>query len=215
MNIKGAIFDLDGTLMDSMFIWDTIGEEYLVSRNIQPKENLNETFKTMSLKQAAEYYQSEYGLLESTDEIMNGVNSMIEDRYANDVKIKEGVAEFLEYLKAKGVKMCIATATDVPLVQSSLKSNGISEYFSEIFTCNTVGFGKDRPDIYDRALEFLNTNKEETIIFEDALYAVLTAKKAGYKVAGIFDEHEKYIEKVKENSDIFLNSYREASDIFD
>ena len=216
MKIEGAIFDLDGTLLDSMFIWDTIGEDYLKSRGITPKENLNNTFKAMSLLQAAEYYQSVYSLSETTEEIMKSVNSMIEHLYANTVIVKDGVREFLSRLKQNNIKVCVATATDRYLVEAALKRNGISEYFSQIFTCTSVGFGKDNPAIYLKALEHLQTKKENTIIFEDALYAVKTAKRAGFKVIGVYDKSEAINQKeVKETVDFYINSFFEMRDFLD
>ena len=129
--IKGAIFDLDGTLFDSMFIWDTIGEIYLRSIGYEPKENLNETFKTMSLYNAACYYKSEYGVTLSVDEIMDGVNRMVEKYYINEVQLKTGVYDFVKHLHNIGVKMCIATATDKYLVETALERCGINECFQK------------------------------------------------------------------------------------
>ena len=118
--LKGAIFDLDGTILDSMFIWDTIGEDYLRSLGKEPKENLKETFKAFTLEQAAKYYRENYGVVLSVNEIVDGVNKMVERYYAETVKLKPGIEVFLEKLKAKGVKMCIATVTDKPLVETAL-----------------------------------------------------------------------------------------------
>lgn len=216
MRIKGAIFDLDGTLLDSMFIWDTIGEDYLKSQGILPKENLNETFKSMSLLQAAEYYQSEYGLSLTTEEIMDGVNDMIEHFYADVVLTKPGVAEFLEKLKKCGTKMCVATATDKHLVKAALERNGILNYFSEIFTCTEVGAGKDNPLIFNRALAHLGTNIADTLVFEDALYAIKTAKGAGFTVCGVEDTSEKSNQAIIKNMvDIYIHSYLEMRDFVD
>ena len=100
MRIRGAIFDVDGTLLDSMFIWDTIGETYLRSIGYEPREKLNEVFKNMSLFQAACYYRTEYGVTLSIDEIMNGVNAMLERYYRFEVSLKPGVAELLAQLQA-------------------------------------------------------------------------------------------------------------------
>ena len=191
MRIRGAIFDVDGTLLDSMFIWDTIGETYLRSIGYQPKENLNETFKNMSLHQAARYYQTEYGVTLSIDEIMDGVNAMLERYYRFEVPLKPGVAELLERLRQSGVKLCIATATDRHLVEAALDRCGVLSCFGEIFTCNEVGHGKDEPDIFETALRFLGTRREETLVFDDALYAVRTAKEAGFPVAAVYDSHER------------------------
>ena len=204
MRIRGAIFDVDGTLLDSMFIWDTIGEAYLRSIGYQPKENLNETFKNMSLHQAARYYQTEYGVTRSIDEIMDGVNAMLERYYRFEVPLKPGVAELLERLQQDGVKLCIATATDRHLVEAALDRCGVLSCFGEIFTCNEVGHGKDEPDIFEAALRFLGTRREETLVFDDALYAVRTAKEAGFPVAAVYDSHERSQAEVRARSDLYL-----------
>ncbi len=204
MRIRGAIFDVDGTLLDSMFIWDTIGETYLRSIGYQPKENLNETFKNMSLRQAARYYQTEYGVTQSIDEIMDGVNAMLERYYRFEVPLKPGVAELLERLRQDGVRLCIATATDRHLVEAGLDRCGVLSCFGEIFTCNEVGHGKDEPDIFEAALRFLGTRREETLVFDDALYAVRTAKGAGFLVAAVYDSHERSQAEVRARSDLYL-----------
>ena len=204
MRIRGAIFDVDGTLLDSMFIWDTIGETYLRSIGYQPKENLNETFKNMSLHQAACYYQTEYGVTLSIDQIMDGVNAMLERYYRFEVPLKPGVAELLERLRQNGVKLCIATATDRHLVEAALDRCGVLSCFGEIFTCNEVGHGKDEPDIFEVALRFLGTRREETLVFDDALYAVRTAKEAGFPVAAVYDSHERSQAEVRARSDLYL-----------
>ena len=204
MRIRGAIFDVDGTLLDSMFIWDTIGETYLRSIGYEPKENLNEVFKNMSLRQAARYYQTEYGVKLGIDEIMDGVNAMLERYYCFEVPLKPGVEELLELLRASGAKLCIATATDRYLVEAALKRCEVLSYFGRIFTCNEVGHGKDEPDIFETARRFLGTEKSETVVFDDALYAIKTAKEAGFPVAAVCDSHEKNQEEIRVLSDVYL-----------
>ena len=213
MKIRGAIFDVDGTLLDSMFIWDTIGETYLRSIGYQPKENLNETFKNMSLHQAARYYQTEYGVTQSIDEIMDGVNAMLERYYRFEVPLKPGVAELLERLRQDGVKLCIATATDRHLVEAALDRCGVLSCFGEIFTCNEVGHGKDEPDIFEAALRFLGTRREETLVFDDALYAVWTAKEAGFSVAAVYDSHEKAQDQIRMLADVYLEELTQLDKI--
>ena len=204
MRIRGAIFDVDGTLLDSMFIWDTIGETYLRSIGYEPREKLNEVFKNMSLFQAARYYRTEYGVTLSIDEIMNGVNAMLERYYRFEVSLRPGVAELLAQLQASGIKLCIATATDRYLVEAALERCGVLSCFGAIFTCNEVGHGKDEPDIFEEALRFLGTEKAETVVFDDALYAVRTAKEAGFPVAAVYDSHERSQAEVRARSDLYL-----------
>ena len=211
MRIRGAIFDVDGTLLDSMFIWDTIGETYLRSIGYQPKENLNETFKNMSLHQAARYYQTEYGVTLSIDQIMDGVNAMLERYYRFEVSLRPGVAELLAQLQASGVKLCIATATDRYLVEAALERCGVLSCFGAIFTCNEVGHGKDEPDIFEEALRFLGTEKAETVVFDDALYAVRTAKEAGFPVVVIYDSHEKNQEGLRVLADFYIEDFSQVS----
>ena len=205
--IKGAIFDLDGTLLDSMFIWDTFGEDYLRTLGKEPKENLTETFKTVTLEQAAEYYREHYGVALSANEIVDGVNEMVAKLYRTKVTLKDGVREFLEALKSQGVKMCVATVTDRPIVEDVLCNLGIRDFFTEIFTCAEVGYNKETPHIYRAALEVLGTKKDETVVFEDALHALITAKKDGFKVAAVYDKHELRQTEMKENGDYYITDY--------
>ena len=205
--IKGAIFDLDGTILDSMFIWDTIGEDYLRSIGKEPKENLKETFKTFTLEQAAHYYIENYEVTLYVDEIIDGVNKMAERYYTETVKLKPGIEVFLENLKANGVKMCIATVTDKPLVEVALDRLGVRDYFSEIFTCASVGHSKEEPHIYREAQKHFGTVKSETAVFEDALYALKTAKADGFVTVGVFDIYEENQEEVKMMADCYIENY--------
>ena len=202
--IKGAIFDLDGTLLDSMFIWDTIGEEYLRSLGKEPHEDLKETFMTLTLEEAAVYYREHYGVTLSVKEIVDGVNSMVEQTYRTKVTLKPGIPEYLAWLKENGVRMCVATVTDRYLVEETLERLGVRHYFSEIFTCAEVGFGKDKPIIYQKALEHLGTSKDETYVFEDMLFALNTAKTDGFPTVGIYDRHEAHQDELKGLADYYV-----------
>ena len=202
--IKGAIFDLDGTLLDSMFIWDTIGEEYLRSLGKEPHEDLKETFMTLTLEEAAEYYREHYGVTLSVKEIVDGVNAMVEQTYRTKVTLKPGISEYLAWLKENGVRMCVATVTDRYLVEETLERLGVRHYFSEIFTCAEVGFGKDKPIIYRKALEHLGTEKSDTYVFEDLPFALNTAKTDGFPTVGVYDRHEAHQDELKELSDYYV-----------
>ena len=205
--IKGAIFDLDGTLLDSMFIWDTIGEEYLRSLGKEPHEDLKETFMTLTLEEAAVYYRENYGVTLSVGEIVDGVNAMVEQTYRTKVTLKPGIAEYLAWLKENGVRMCVATVTDRYLVEETLERLGVRHYFSEIFTCAEVGFGKDKPIIYQKALEHLETEKSDTYVFEDLPFALNTAKTDGFPTVGVYDRHEAHQDELKELSDYYIRDF--------
>ncbi|MBQ4570004.1 MAG: bifunctional hydroxymethylpyrimidine kinase/phosphomethylpyrimidine kinase [Ruminococcus sp.] len=205
--LKGAIFDFDGTLVDSMFIWETFGEEYLKSLGKEPKENLRETFATFTLEQAAEYYQKHYEVTLSVEEIVTGVNRMVAEAYRDKVGLKTGVAEFLQKLYSKGVKMCVATLTDKNLVDEVLERLGVRNYFSEIFTTAEVGHSKKEPHIYRVALEYMGTNKSNTVVFEDAFYALMTAKNDGFKVAAVYDKSETNQVMMRANADYYISDY--------
>ena len=202
--IKGAIFDLDGTLLDSMFIWDTIGEGYLRSLGKEPHEDLKETFMTLTLEEAAVYYREHYGVTLSVKEIVDGVNAMVEQTYRTKVTLKPGIAEYLAWLKENGVWMCVATVTDRYLVEETLEQLGVRHYFSEIFTCAEVGFGKDKPIIYQKALEHLGTEKSDTYVFEDLPFALNTAKTDGFPTVGVYDRHEAHQDELKELADYYI-----------
>ena len=215
-DIKGAIFDLDGTVFDSMHIWSDIGLRFLKEKGIEPEPGIEDEFVKMSMTQAAEYYIKNIDPTETVLGIVEAVNKLVEGFYYNDVLLKEGVKEFLEFLKQRNVKMCVATATDKHLVERALIRNGIRDYFDEIFTCTSVGAGKDSTVIYDKALEYLGTDKSNTYIFEDALYAIETANKAGYKILGIKDVSEKADpEAVKSFCNFYIESYSEIYKYFD
>lgn len=205
--ITGAIFDVDGTLLDSMSIWDSIGEDYLRSIGYTPRENLNETFQAMSLQQAARYYQTEYGVTLSMEEIMDGVNSLLERFYREQARLKPGAGEFVRELSGRGVKLCVATATERPLVEAALARCGVLGYFEEILTCTNLGHGKDEPLIYREALKRLGGERPSTLVFEDALHAARTAKADGFPVAAVYDSHEKGQKELKALADIYLTDF--------
>ncbi len=184
---KGAIFDLDGTLLNSMHMWDSVATNYLLSRGITPKPDFHEKTKSKTGRQLARLFRKEYGIKLSPAEIIDGFNGLLTDFYVNKVQLKDGVNKMLETLNRRGVKMCIATATDRHLVEPALRRIGVNDFFERIFTCTEAGAGKDRPDIFRQALNFLGTSINETVVFEDALYAIKTAKADGFIVAAVSD----------------------------
>ena len=188
LNIKGAIFDLDGTLIDSMWVWGDIAKRYIQSHGATPRPGFREALRTLNTREEAQYYIDEYGVDLPVEEVMTGRDNMMLDFISNEVELKRGVIPVLDALKQRGVKMCIATATERRLVEPSIKRHNLTPYFERIFTCTEENTSKKRPDIFIRAAEFLGTKPSETLVVEDALYAMKTAKKAGFIVAGVYDK---------------------------
>ena len=205
--IQGVIFDLDGTLFDSMFIWDTAGEVYLRSIGREPEADLQKVLKPMSLLQSAQYIREKYNIPLSVEDIMDGVNRTVEGFYFYTVEPKPGVIDFLEDLHRRNIKMCIATATDRYQVEAALQRCKMRHFFSEIFTCTEVGSGKDRPDIFRKAMEHLQTDRSNTAVVEDAYHAAFTAKQDGFMVVGVYDSHESRQQELLQLADVFLPDY--------
>ena len=136
MKLKCAIFDFDGTLFDSMFIWDNVGEIYLRSLEKEPKPSMREDVRALSLYQSACYFKQEYDLSLSVEEIMRGINQTIEHFYIHEVLPKPGVADFLKRMHKDGISMCIATASDRYQIEAALSRCGMEHYFEAIFTCS-------------------------------------------------------------------------------
>ncbi len=205
--IKGAIFDFDGTLFDSMFVWETAGERFLRSVGREAEAGLQKILRPMSLQQSAEYVRERYDLPLSVEEIMDGIDRTVEDCYFHQVEPKPGVISFLEELRRREVGTCIATATDRYLVEAALRRCGMERFFSGIFTCTELGHGKDEPVIFQRAMEHLGTSKADTLVFEDACHAVKTAKSGGFLTVAVSDPHEWRQAELRSLADCFLEDY--------
>ena len=183
-NIKAAIFDADGTLLDSMHIWRELGSRYLESLNIVPEKNLAEILYPMSLEQGCLYLQNKYNLCFPVNEIQSGFLRIIENFYYYEVELKQGVKKFLDSLNIPKV---IATSGDQNLLQAALTRNGINKYFSKIFTCSELNTNKHEPKIFIECANFLNLKPNNIAVFEDALYALKTAKSANFITVGVED----------------------------
>jgi len=209
--LKGMIFDFDGTLFDSMFIWDTAGERYLHSIGKEPRQDLSELLKPMSLPQSAEYLKEQYSIPASVGEIMDGIDQIVEDYYFHSVMPKAGVLQWLEALYAKNIRMCIATATARYQVEAALVRCGMRRFFTEIVTCTEIGSGKDQPMIFRAALEHLGTDRSNTAVVEDAFHAIHTAKQDGFRIVAVCDSHEHRQAQIRSMADVYLSDYRDLS----
>lgn len=215
MKFDAVIFDLDGTLLDSMHIWDTLAEDYLKSIYVEPQNGLRDAVNTLMMEDAAEYLRNEYKLSLTTEQILEALNKIVDDFYFNKAELKDGVLEFLQFLSKKDIRMCIATASERYIAEAALKRCGILCYFEKIFICSEVGFDKSQPHIFNEALSFFDTQADRVLVFEDALFAAKVAKQAGFKVCGVFDISEKCAEELKNTADFYINSFKEAGVLID
>lgn len=212
MKIKGAIFDFDGTLFDSMSIWETAGERYLESLGIKAEPHLHEKIKDMSMGQSAEYLKEKYNLDFSCEEIVVGFNKIVEDFYLTIALPKKGVVELLEKLKSLGIIMCVATVTERRLIEAALERCGMRHFFKKVLTCGDVGHGKDKPFIYRKAMGCIGSEHDTTVVFEDALYAMRTAKDDGFTTVGVYDKSEMAQSELKKFCDFFIEDYFRIDD---
>ena len=185
MDNKFAIFDMDGTLIDSMGFWKNLATEYLTARGVtEIPAKILERIKPMTMSESATLFQREFGLAGDVEAEMN---AMMDAHYRNDIPLKPGVREYLENLHRHGVRMCVASATAEHLMESCLTRLGVRAHFEFLISCETVGAGKRSPLVYHEAARRLGSVPKKIAVYEDALYAVQTSKEAGFHVIGVFD----------------------------
>lgn len=203
--MKGIIFDVDGTLLDTMGIWTDSGARYLKSIGIDAEEGLGDKLFTMTAEGGAAYIKENYNLKESVGEIKKGIVAMVENAYYEYADFKPGAKELLEELHKKNIPMTIASSTDSHLIKAVMDRLGYTGYFRGIFSCSDYNTTKSEPDIFYEAIKVMGTEPFNTWIFEDGLYSILTGKKAGFNTVGVYDEvSHKDQDEIKKNADIYV-----------
>ena len=185
--IRGAVFDLDGTLLDSMDFWKDCGKDFVRAHGIEPEEGLSEKLYRMSMAQGALYLKQTYFPSASEEEIGKGIEQVLQDDYAKHIQLKDGAQETLDFLSSRGIPCALATATPEQLFRPALTRLNIESYFCAVLTCPALNTSKEMPLIYQKAAELLKTAPEETVVFEDALIPIRTAYEAGFFTAGVYD----------------------------
>ena len=191
MDKRFAIFDMDGTLVDSMGRWNSLTTEYLHRKGVRdvPQEILDRT-AVMTTRETLAVFIRELGIEDTPEAAERELWTVMEEHYRHDIPLKPGVRAYLEDLKAKGVAMCVVSATPVKLMEVCLRTHGVRDMFQFILSCNDLGAGKDRPDIYNEAARRLGVPEpEDAAVYEDALAAGRTAKAAGYHLVAVRDEY--------------------------
>lgn len=209
-HMRAAIFDLDGTVLDSMWIWADINERFLRSRGVAMPEGYLEIMSSMGFLEAARYTVNRFGLADDPQTLCTHYQDASCDYYKNRIGLKPGAGEYLRRLKARGVKMGIATASVERVFLPALRRNGIDGLFDVVVSSDDVRRGKDFPDIYLEAARRLHTPPEHCVVFEDILSGTRSAKSVGMAVVGVYDDSARHdraaIEAV---ADVFIKEYAE------
>lgn len=211
MDKRFAIFDMDGTLIDSMPAWKSLGTTFLRECGIEPPSDLRKKVAKMTMLESGEYFNS-LGIKGTAQEIAADLNACMERQYRTTIAEREGVKKYLEALKAKNVRCCVATATDLSLAKACLTRLGLMSFFEFAVSCEDIGVTKHQPDIYFEAAKRLGGKPCDIAVYEDVPYAAKTAKDAGFFVVGVFDPAcEAPQEQLREYSNEYIKDYTAAA----
>ncbi len=210
--IEGAIFDVDGTLLDTMHIWHDAGARFLGHLGIQAEEGLGDKlFKETSVS-GAQYLIDNYGIKLSIQEIAQGIDREVENYYFTEADFKPGAKELLLRIAKENIPLTVATSTHRRPIEEALKRLGVIDLFQKIYTCRDLGTTKQEPLIFYEAEKTMGSARENTWVFEDGLYAIKTAKSAGYVTVGVYDKvSEKDQKEMKSIVDIYCKTLEELN----
>lgn len=210
-NVKGLIFDFDGTLVDSMWVWDDVDRLFLERRDLPYSAEFNETIAVLGFERGADFVIEHFGLDERPEDIIEEWKTLAEEGYATEVLLKPGAREYLEYCRSQGVPMAIATSLQRHLLEPALKNNGILAFFDAICICDELQCGgKSNPAVYLEAARRIGMPAGQCAIFEDVAAAARSAKQTGAYVVGVYDEHKQQAtEELRSIVDLFITGYPE------
>lgn len=214
MEIKAAIFDLDGTLLDSMDVWERVDVEFLKKRGLRVPEGYGDAMRARGLEEAAVYTVELFGLPDSVQQVAEEWIDMVREEYALHVGLMPYARELLELYRSRGIRLAVATCSARQLVEPCLKRLGIWDFFDVICTAESVSRGKEFPDIFLLAAKLLGVEPEECAVFDDVLPAIKSAKKAGMLAVGVFEEHSRHLRgEIERIADGFVMCLRDAAEL--
>lgn len=208
-NIEAVIFDMDGTLLDSMWIWPSIDDVFLEKYGLDKPEGFQEGMEGKSYTETAQYFLDLFpSLTQTREEVMEEWNEMAHDRYVTQVPLKEGAKEFILSMREAGVKTGIATSNSRTLVDDTLKTLGIEDLFDSVRTSCEAGAGKPAPDVYLLVAEDLKVNPNRCLVFEDVSMGIMAGKNAGMKTCAVEDDFSRsQIDKKRELADYYIKDF--------
>lgn len=211
---EGAIFDLDGTLLDSMNVWRQIDIDFLGARGIEVPDDYMREIAAMGFEETAKYTISRFGLNETPKNLMDEWYDRALYAYTNTVELKPGVRGYLELLKKNNIRMAVATASERELFSAALRRNDIYDMFEAFVTVSEVKRGKGFPDIYIKAAEKIHMPVEKCVVFEDIIKGIKGAKDGGFATVAMYDSRSDYDwEEMKATADRHIHDFGELNDV--
>lgn len=212
-HIKAVLFDLDGTLVDSMWVWNDIDVEYLGRFGLSLPETLQKEIEGMSFTETAVYIKQKFSIPDPIEKMKEDWNAMAFDKYVNEVPLKKGVPEFLALCRKKGIRLGIATSNSRQLVDAIIASHGLTEYFDGIVTGCEVNRGKPWPDVYLETARRCGASPEHCLVFEDIVPGIQAGRNAGMKVCAVADAYSVYQKKEKRKlADYYVEDFTEITE---
>lgn len=211
--IEGIIFDLDGTMVDSMCMWRGIDNEFLTARGLLMSDDLESAIEGMSFRETAQYFVDNYPLEETVEKLMDIWVQMAIDKYQHEVPVKPGLLSFLREMKARGIRMGIATSNSRVLLDAVADAHGFYDYIDACLTANEVQRGKPAPDVYLAVAEKLGVHPSDCLVFEDIPQGIRAGLAAGMKVCAVADEYSRALDGEKRAlAHYYIDSYEQVLD---